>query len=114
MSQNDILNLSVEESLIVTIGGKSIYFIGILIMKSIERGRKNQSEKSFLILILIPLVTAVSFWLVLGLNVDKRVFVILSIIAVFANIMAFSLNEFIIAKNNHIRNLEIENSKNCM
>ena len=109
---NDVLALSPEKSMLVTIGGKAIYFIGILIVKGIEKDKNNYSEKSFLALIIIPIVTAISIWLVLGLDIDKRVFIILCVIFIFANIMTFVLNEYIISKNNRIRDLEIENSKN--
>lgn len=112
LNTEDILNVTPEESMLVTIGGKTIYFIGILIIKALEKGKHRYSEKSFLVLSAIPLVTVASVWMVSGLDIDKRIFVILSFVAVFANIMAFSLNEFIITKNNQIKNLEIENSKN--
>lgn len=109
---NDTLYITPERSLLVTIGGKIIYFIGILILKSIEKGKNRGSDQSLLILMVVPIITLIFVWVFVGTTLNKWIFIMLSMVAVFANIMTFALNEYIISKNNRIRNLEIENSKN--
>lgn len=109
---NDTLYIAPERSLLVTIGGKIIYFIGILILKSIEKRKNNGSDQSLLILMVVPIITLIFIWIFVGTTLDKWIFIMLSIVAVFANIMTFALNEYIISKNNRIRDLKIENSKN--
>ena len=111
-SADDIIGASGEESMIVTLAGKIIYFIGVLIIKYLGRKNGKHSENSFMVLILVPIITFVCIIIVIGMDVEKEVFAIICIISIAVNILTFSVNEFTISKNNRIRVLEDENSKN--
>lgn len=108
----DNLNVTLEKSILVTVAGKIIYFIGVIIIKYLGRKNEKHSESSFMALIVVPIITFVCIILVLELNVEKEVFILICIISITVNILTFSVNEFIISKNNRIRVLEDENSKN--
>lgn len=108
----DNLNVTLEKSILVTVAGKIIYFIGVIIIKYLGRKNEKHSESSFMALIVVPIITFVCIILVLELNVEKEVFILICIISITVNILTFSVNKFIISKNNRIRVLEDENSKN--
>lgn len=105
-------SVSIEESILITIAGKIIYFIGVIIIKYLGRKNGKHSESSFMVLILVPIITFVCIIIFIGMDVEREVFAIICIISIAVNILTFSVNEFTISKNNRIRVLEDENSKN--
>ena len=80
LSTQDILNISFEKSMIITIAGKLIYFIGIIVIKMLTHKKDSHSENSFIVLILVPIATFICLFMVLNIDVEKQIFVILCII----------------------------------
>lgn len=108
----DNLAISLEESILITIAGKLIYFIGIMLIKGLGHKKEKYSENSFIVLVLVPIITFICILIVISMDVEKQVFALLCIISIAVNILTFSVDEFIISKNNRIRVLEEENSEN--
>ena len=95
-------------------GGKiDIFFIGVF-MKRVDRKKVISSEKSSLLLAVVPIMTFVCLIMVYPLNIDKRIFSSVCIIAITLNVVTFSINEFMLAKNRRIRILEDENYKTVL
>ena len=109
---NDNLMMSSEKSILITVAGKIIYFIGVIIIKYLGRKNEKHSEGSFMVLILVPIITFICVFVIIEMEIEKEVFAIICIISIAVNILTFSVNEFTISKNNRIRVLEDENSKN--
>ena len=80
----------------------------------LDRKKVISSEKSSLLLAVVPIMTFVCLIMVYPLNIDKRIFSSVCIIAITLNVVTFSINEFMLAKNRRIRILEDENYKNCI
>lgn len=106
--------------MLVTAGGKFLYFIAILIIKKVENRIAKKydykgiaaSENSSLILVAMPIVTFVCIAIVYPLNLDGRIFFSIFILAVTVNIVVFAVNEIMLSKNMKIRILEKENYQN--
>jgi len=113
-------SLTPEKSMLVTAGGKFLYFIAILIIKKVENRIAKKydykgiatSENSSLILVAMPIVTFVCIAIVYPLNLDGRIFFSIFILAVTVNIVVFAVNEIMLSKNMKIRILEKENYQN--
>lgn len=110
----DNLALSNQKSMLITIAGKLIYFIGILVIKNMENQRKRTTENSFALLIFVPVITFICIIITLSADISKQFFTVLCIISITMNIVTFAVNEYIISKNRMIRMLEEENLQNRM
>ena len=87
---------TVQQSMLITIGGKLIYFLAVFVMKKVHKKRNISSEKSSLILAIMPIIT------------------VLCIVAISVNFITITVNELVISKNRKIRMLENENYKNSV
>ena len=114
LDKKSFLEVTPQQSMIVTVAGKLIYFLLVFLMKRVDRKKVISSEKSSLLLAVVPIMTFVCLIMVYPLNIDKRIFTSVCIIAITLNVVTFSLNEFMLAKNRRIRILEDENYKNCI
>ena len=87
--------------MLVTAGGKFLYFIAILIIKKVENRIAKKydykgiaaSENSSLILVAMPIVTFVCIAIVYPLNLDGRIFS-LFYLAVTVNIVVLRLMNY--------------------
>ena len=112
INHNKILHISFENSMLITLAGKIIYFIGIIIIRHMERDKRNSGENSFMVLVSVPIITFASLCVILDTDIDKRIFTVICMMSIAINILTFAINEFIMSKNHRIRVLEMENSKN--
>lgn len=114
LDKKSFLEVTPQQSMIITVAGKLIYFLSVFFMKRVDRKKVISSEKSSLLLAVVPIMTFVCLIMVYPLNIDKRIFSSVCIIAITLNVVTFSINEFMLAKNRRIRILEDENYKNCI
>lgn len=105
---------TVQQSMLITIGGKLIYFLAVFVMKKVYKKRNISSEKSSLILAIMPIITVLCIVMVYPLTLDRRVFTAIYIGAISVNFITITVNELVISKNRKIRMLENENYKNSV
>ena len=105
---------TVQQSMLMTIGGKLIYFLAVFVMKKVHKKRNISSEKSSLILAIMPIITVLCIVMVYPLTLDRRVFTAIYIGAISVNFITITVNELVISKNRKIRMLENENYKNSV
>lgn len=105
---------TVQQSMLITIGGKLIYFLAVFVMKKVHKKRNISSEKSSLILAIMPIITVLCIVMVYPLTLDRRVFTAIYIGAISVNFITITVNELVISKNRKIRMLENENYKNSV
>ena len=105
---------TVQQSMLITIGGKLIYFLAVFVMKKVHKKRNISSEKSSLILAIMPIITVLCIVMVNPLTHDRRVFTAIYIGAISVNFITITVNELVISKNRKIRMLENENYKNSV
>lgn len=113
-NSEDILRATSENSIILTIASKLIYFVGIIMIRGLNRKKQIQDGGSFLLLMLVPITTFICILLVISMNIDKQIFLVLCILSFTVNFITFAVNEYIISKNRTIRILEEENLRNSM
>ena len=101
---------TVQQSMLITIGGKLIYFLAVFVMKKVHKKRNISSEKSSLILAIMPIITVLCIVMVYPLTLDRRIY----IGAISVNFITITVNELVISKNRKIRMLENENYKNSV
>lgn len=105
---------TVQQSMLITIGGKLIYFLAVFVMKKVHKKRNISSEKSSLILAIMPIITVLCIVMVYPLTLDRRVFTAIYIGAISVNFITITVNELVTSKNRKIRMLENENYKNSV
>lgn len=105
---------TVQQSMLITIGGKLIYFLAVFVMKKVHKKRNISSEKSSLILAIMPIITVLCIVMVYPLTLDRRVFTAIYIGAISVNFITITVNELVISKNRKIRMHENENYKNSV
>ena len=105
---------TVQQSMLITIVGKIIYFLSVFVMKKVHKKRNISSEKSSLILAIMPIITVLCIVMVYPLTLDRRVFTAIYIGAISVNFITITVNELVISKNRKIRMLENENYKNSV
>lgn len=105
---------TVQQSMLITIGGKLIYFLAVFVMKKVHKKRNISSDKSSLILAIMPIITVLCIVMVYPLTLDRRVFTAIYIGAISVNFITITVNELVISKNRKIRMLENENYKNSV
>lgn len=105
---------TVQQSMLITIGGKLIYFLAVFVMKKVHKKRNISSEKSSLILAIMPIITVLCIVMVYPLTLDRRVFTAIYIGVISVNFITITVNELVISKNRKIRMLENENYKNSV
>lgn len=109
-----MINITPQQSMLITIGGKLIYFSAVYIMRRTVKGKDISLEKSSMLLALMPLVTVGCMIITYPLQFDNRMFIAIYVIAITLNLVTFGINELMISKNQKIRILEDENYKNCI
>lgn len=114
LDTESIVAATVQQSMLITIGGKLIYFLAVFVMKKVHKKRNISSEKSSLILAIMPIITVLCIVMVYPLTLDRRVFTAIYIGAISVNFITITVNELVISKSRKIRMLENENYKNSV
>lgn len=109
---SSVLNISLHESMIITIIGKLIYFIGVVIIKGIVKGKKHEIDTSYVFLIIIPILTLICIFEMIGIEMEKSTFLLLSILLFVINIVVFIVNDIIKSNRTQINILQQENNRN--
>ena len=114
LDTESVVAATVQQSMLITIGGKLIYFLAVFVMKKVHKKRNISSDKSSLILAIMPIITVLCIVMVYPLTLDRRVFTAIYIGAISVNFITITVNELVISKNRKIRMLENENYKNSV
>ncbi len=105
-----------HQSMALTFLGKMIYFTEILIMKQIvkriAKGSSKDGEDSVMIMTLIPVATIICLTLMLYEKIRQIPFVIICILLLMINIVAFAVNEYVRMKNKELKLSREESAKN--
>lgn len=70
LDKKSFLEVTPQQSMIVTVAGKLIYFLLVFLMKRVDRKKVISSEKSSLLLAVVPIMTFVCLIMVYPLNID--------------------------------------------
>lgn len=111
----NISNLSIvtdQQAMSVTIGGKLIYLIGIIILKkfAVEKTRKDNEIQ--IILAVIPLMTILCLTLMMKVEMSNHLFTCICIIFLVINFVSAYINERLNDKNIKLKVLQEEYNKN--
>ena len=74
LDKKSFLEVTPQQSMIITVAGKLIYFLSVFFMKRVDRKKVISSERSSLLLAVVPIMTFVCLIMVYPLNIDKRIF----------------------------------------
>lgn len=108
----NLLDITPQQSILITIGGKLIYLTGIYIVRKIVNRKELSLESASMLLVIMPIVTVGCILMIYPLNLDNRVFISIYIVAITLNFVTFGVNELMLSKNRKIKILEDENYKN--
>lgn len=106
------LDITPQQSILITIGGKLIYLTEIYIVRKIVNRKELSLESASMLLVIMPIVTVGCILMIYPLNLDNRVFISIYIVAITLNFVTFGVNELMLSKNRKIKILEDENYKN--
>lgn len=108
----NLLDITPQQSILITIGGKLIYLTEIYIVRKIVNRKELSLESASMLLVIMPIVTVGCILMIYPLNLDNRVFISIYIVAITLNFVTFGVNELMLSKNRKIKILEDENYKN--
>lgn len=108
----NLLDITPQQSILITIGGKLIYLTEIYIVRTIVNRKELSLESASMLLVIMPIVTVGCILMIYPLNLDNRVFISIYIVAITLNFVTFGVNELMLSKNRKIKILEDENYKN--
>lgn len=114
LNKQSYLGITPQQSMMITIAGKLIYFFAVFMMKKVDKKKVISSEHSSLMLAIVPIMTFVCLIMVYPLELDKRIFTAIYIISITINVVTFSINELMLSKNRKIQILESEKYQNCV
>lgn len=108
----NLLDITPQQSILITIGGNLIYLTEIYIVRKIVNRKELSLESASMLLVIMPIVTVGCILMIYPLNLDNRVFISIYIVAITLNFVTFGVNELMLSKNRKIKILEDENYKN--
>lgn len=108
----NLLDITPQQSILITIGGKLIYLTEIYIVRKIVNRKELSLESASMLLVIMPIVTVGCILMIYPLNLDNRGFISIYIVAITLNFVTFGVNELMLSKNRKIKILEDENYKN--
>lgn len=109
---NGKCQISPEQSLILSIISKIIYFIGIIIMKKLMDKKLDKSEESMITLIFILMTTTVCLIIMSIVQVDNPLFLVLCILLLVIDIGIFTINEIMNSYKRKLQLLRVEQAQN--
>ena len=115
MSGVDISNLSTvtdQQAMAITVGGKLIYLIGVIILKKFAVEKIRQDNEIQIILAVIPLMTILCLTLIMKVEMSSHLFTCICIIFLIVNFVSAYINEKLNDKNIKLKVLQEEYNKN--
>ncbi len=106
------LYVTPKESLIITIGGKLIYLIGIVFLRRSVKVQTTTGNNYLPVLSAVPAITIIILSFMMTSNMEYYLFCITCILFMLINIIVFAVNEIINKKNSELKILQEECSKN--
>lgn len=92
----DISNLSIvtdQQAMAITVGGKLIYLIGVIILKKFAVEKTRQDNEIQIILVVIPLMTILCLTLMMKIEMSNHLFTCICIIFLIVNFVSAYINE---------------------
>lgn len=111
----DISNLSIvtdQQAMAITVGGKLIYLIGVIILKKFAVEKTRQDNEIQIILVVIPLMTILCLTLMMKIEMSNHLFTCICIIFLIVNFVSAYINEKLNDKNIKLKVLQEEYNKN--
>ena len=106
-SKLPLLDITPNQSLAVTVGGKMIYLLGILLIKHYTNN-KNEKNDLLLVLAAVPLATIISLTYIMTSSMEHQAFTIVCIMFILINAVTFAISEIISRKSRELRILQAE------
>lgn len=111
----DVENLTTvtsHQTMTITVGGKLIYLIGVLLLKRVANKKIMPDNESKMILAVIPLLTIICLTLMMKTEISNSLFSVLCAIFLVMNFITFYINERLNDKNIKMKILQEEYNKN--
>lgn len=105
-------SISEKESVMITIIGNFMYFIGINLMLAFGKRRNNDQVKPHLYLLSIPLITLICLFIIMKLNIHSVWLSVISLLMVIINIIIFVFEKKISYDNYVINVFKAESERN--
>ncbi len=102
INTNDLLSISATQSMILTLSGKTLYLIGIMILTHIFKRNSKYTDLYSLLLISIPLLTIIILLLTLNILNNNTLQLSICIICVAIDVIIFIINQNFVAQ--HLEN----------
>lgn len=101
-----------QQSLAITVGGKLMYLIGIVFLKRYTNQKMTENNDSQLVLAVVPMLTIVCLTLMMNSEIAPRLFLLVCIVFLLMNIITFYINAGLDEKNRALRQLQEEYNQN--
>ena len=108
----DRLTIVPYQSVALLVGGKLIYFIGIIFLKRFINKKALYSSNTELILAGIPLLTIVCVTILMSAEIDYMLYLVICIAVLMTNFIAFYVHAKFNEKNQDLKILQDEYNKN--
>lgn len=98
ITTNDLLSISATQSMILTLSGKTLYLIGIMILTHIFKRNNKYADLYSLLLISIPLLTIIILLLTLNISNNNTLQLSICIICIAIDVIIFIINQNFVAQ----------------
>lgn len=111
---NNTIMMSAEQSLILTLAGKSFYLIGILLVNKLFYIDNKKYGVPSVVMISVPVITIIIYILIFTVNITSNLLSLACILLILINAIVLLINKKIINKDLEIVRLKNETSKDNM
>lgn len=111
INANNLIDISAMQSIILTISGKSLYLIGIMILSHVFRKDNKYTNTYSLMLLVIPMITIAILMSTLKLSENTGLQLIICALCTLIEIIVFIINQNIITQNLEIETLKLQLEK---
>lgn len=101
-----------DHLMIISLGGKTIYFIGIRVLKHFVNKKSAYDGETQPVMTIIPGLTIICLTIMMTIEIDKLVFLLICIVFLLINFIAFYVNAGLNNKNHELKILQEEYNKN--
>ena len=112
MTPESLNSMPWQKSMLITMAGRTLGLIGIVIFKRITGTKYENSIQKFPVLVLIPIITLICIIIIFNTTIDNNSFVSLSILLFVVNVLTFATHELMTGKNAQIETLQKINEIN--
>ena len=120
INTNNLIDVSATQSIILTVSGKTLYLVGIMILSYVFRKDNKYTNIYSMLLIIIPIITIAMLIFVVRFSVNNYLQLIICALCILIDVIVFIINQSIITQSLEIEALKLQlekdkqNFKDCM